>query len=960
MKKFKFLNNFDFLQNEVGLMIEGEERKRTPFGAILTLLIIVMTFVASLFFGEDIIQKRNPKSSFSKFFQEYNYLNLTNNFPIVISLVQRGAVKINNFRQYFDIAFVNFDTPMRTANQTLNSSFNYEKYNSGKCQKEDLLQYENEFRSSMNPNDLDYFFCLKQNQNLQIHGSIGQPNNSYIAILINKCQNKTRSSTLNLKKFNIPNRNLFNANISSTLANSTNQKNGLNDSTNGSDKDTRKGDSDLDLDSDKDIESTVNNNKSIYSQNNVISFDTIYSNNYDSEEIICKPQSEIERAFENVFISLYHIDFYIDVRDFEKPVKPYVRNQIIPISYLIYKRQYLYFKNIEILTDKGSIFPDGVMESKYQVDYTNSEIFFSRSVAFTPFTVAEITISLSRLKDVYNRSYYKIQNLAADVGGILKFILVVFVFVNYLVNRPLIEQDLFSTLFNYQSLENKDFAEYFRQIKLNNNCNSNNIINDALNNSKKSCNSNLEILNSFIYNNNKGKHINNNTNKNLIKKTNKFSTSVGAAGIQIANALIEPEKPEGPIINLLNHKRTCFTNNANKFFFNDLKANIDNKQLTSEEKPYLKDKIKAENANITPLFRNKSDSQTKSNNIKNFFSQNNTSTTNNKNNFKFNNIRIISPDNTINTNNYKAGKNITYMYKNNQVNNAVKSFPEKLNNNINNIGDINANYFINNSNLDSSFNHVNNPTNNANCFKENKLLEFPNGSYNYIADHSYSDNFDKLNNFIDNKDGNNKLNLLKINQPCGNKSNINNLSKSDFLNDLEMSYNLAHKSEKNIRKNTKKTKDIKDWIGDIYEIGEDINFELNQKTSQFDNGNTKELALSTMKLSDNEKIFEIQIIKDLFFIKARKYSKQQNKSFFGGSNSSLKYTSKLSFLRVLCFSLLRKREKLKIQYIRSIIAKYLDVKNYIGLINQILLFNNIFLEQNKEKFSNYIENNPVI
>ena len=382
------MKNLDLLQNEIGLMIDGNDKKKSTFGAILTIFIIILTIISIMVFGEDMIKKINPKSSYSKNFQELNNLNFSGNFPLMVTLVQRGAKKLPEHEKYFDISFYNIFLSQNVVNDTV--PFTKRQYLSGNCKKEDLNGYYEDFNSVISPTDIDYFYCLKQNQKIEIFGTIGQRNNTYMAILINKCINSTSNF------------------------------------------------------------SNINNSN-------------------DKTEIICKSPKEIEDALENIFISIYTIDYYVDVSDYVNPAKPYVRNQIIPISFLIYKRQYIYYKNIDIVTDKGWIFPENLVESKYQLDFTNSEIFFSRSVAFTPDTVSEITIAISRLKDVYKRSYYKIQNLAADVGGILKSILVISFFLNYYANRPIIEEDLFFSLFSSYNLDKNelnDFSEKIKNVKI--------------------------------------------------------------------------------------------------------------------------------------------------------------------------------------------------------------------------------------------------------------------------------------------------------------------------------------------------------------------------------------------------------------------------------------------------------------------------------------------------------------
>jgi len=76
--------------------------------------------------------------------------------------------------------------------------------------------------------------------------------------------------------------------------------------------------------------------------------------------------------------------------------------------------------------------------------------FFNYDVATTPNTISEMAFTTTQIKDVYNRSYYKVQNLAADVGGVIKFIMIIFTFLNQFLGHRVFIVNLTESVCNFQ------------------------------------------------------------------------------------------------------------------------------------------------------------------------------------------------------------------------------------------------------------------------------------------------------------------------------------------------------------------------------------------------------------------------------------------------------------------------------------------------------------------------------
>lgn len=172
--------------------------------------------------------------------------------------------------------------------------------------------------------------------------------------------------------------------------------------------------------------------------------------------IVCMPNAKIDELFTNLFISIFFRDSYFENINYTHPEQYYANQFAIPISNTVYKRQYLYLKNINFISDYGLIFEDKQQVNTYQLESMNSELYFTKDAAFTPNTIMELSITTKNIKDVYYRSYYKLQNLAADLGGVLKIVLLLFSFFNKMVSERILDNQIYNKLFPSLMLSNKN------------------------------------------------------------------------------------------------------------------------------------------------------------------------------------------------------------------------------------------------------------------------------------------------------------------------------------------------------------------------------------------------------------------------------------------------------------------------------------------------------------------------
>jgi len=163
----------------------------------------------------------------------------------------------------------------------------------------------------------------------------------------------------------------------------------------------------------------------------------------------CYPDEIIRKKMSSFFVSFIFKDSYIDGQDFENPVKYYITSNTLKSSAYTFRQDAYLFKDVTFKTDSGVILPD-----IFQQDYMQLDSISSGSTAESNTeTFTNVIVGLTNLKDFYSRKYIKIQDVSAQVGGIIKFFLIFAdLFISYYSYVPFLES-LYESLFKYNIME---------------------------------------------------------------------------------------------------------------------------------------------------------------------------------------------------------------------------------------------------------------------------------------------------------------------------------------------------------------------------------------------------------------------------------------------------------------------------------------------------------------------------
>ena len=129
----------------------------------------------------------------------------------------------------------------------------------------------------------------------------------------------------------------------------------------------------------------------------------------------CASQEEINNFLHSADLSLYVSDNLVSTRNYKYPFTKILKEQTLKVSesYKVSLIQYL--KHIRIESDDGILFTTNHTKNSFTLgEFTHNTVFERDSSTFL-----SLSIELENTLQKYQRKYYKLQDLAAQSGGII-------------------------------------------------------------------------------------------------------------------------------------------------------------------------------------------------------------------------------------------------------------------------------------------------------------------------------------------------------------------------------------------------------------------------------------------------------------------------------------------------------------------------------------------------------------
>ena len=169
-----------------------------------------------------------------------------------------------------------------------------------------------------------------------------------------------------------------------------------------------------------------------------------------SEYNNCLDEEEIEKYLQSGYVDIFMTDQMIVPKDFKHPTKMYGKNIFDSINGKEYMDYWIYLKRMEVQTDRGMIFDEIEKKTVLSFEKTTTMKYTLIDDLFL-----QVILRISINKELYDRTYMKLQEAAANVGGMVKIIFTVGEIFNYLT-KIILFRNYILQFFN---------MDYFKTVK---------------------------------------------------------------------------------------------------------------------------------------------------------------------------------------------------------------------------------------------------------------------------------------------------------------------------------------------------------------------------------------------------------------------------------------------------------------------------------------------------------------
>jgi hypothetical protein len=154
--------------------------------------------------------------------------------------------------------------------------------------------------------------------------------------------------------------------------------------------------------------------------------------NSTNNNFSCKSETEINNALKGGFIGIFLTDFNILPNNYSHPYHIYGKNIYNTFSINYHLSYWIFLKSIELKTDSGLIFSNiksmkffALEDTKPDIDYREGNVFLTMVFRNSP------------KREVYERTYLKIQDVAATISGIINLSLIIGEILVYIIRLTL-------------------------------------------------------------------------------------------------------------------------------------------------------------------------------------------------------------------------------------------------------------------------------------------------------------------------------------------------------------------------------------------------------------------------------------------------------------------------------------------------------------------------------------------
>ena len=192
---------------------------------------------------------------------------------------------------------------------------------------------------------------------------------------------------------------------------------------------------------------------------------------------ICKSNAEIDEYIKNSYLEIIYLSQSIEHNNYKNPIVDYVRNELYVVTKKITKRYYNYFSLAEYISDNGLFFESKKYYSFFETDNTRLDFVEEEDQEYySSSALLEVAFTCSDRKNVYTRTYVKIQDVMRNIGGFIDLIFIVFQFISTYFTKKIMLLDIINHIIVEDKYEKTIHGKIISNNILSNN-NTNNTVN---------------------------------------------------------------------------------------------------------------------------------------------------------------------------------------------------------------------------------------------------------------------------------------------------------------------------------------------------------------------------------------------------------------------------------------------------------------------------------------------------
>ena len=167
--------------------------------------------------------------------------------------------------------------------------------------------------------------------------------------------------------------------------------------------------------------------------------------NSSNSDIICKTEKEIDSKINGFWFEFFFIDQFIDIYNYTQPIQTFGNSLYTWVTPDFSKSIKAYFNQVTVYSDNGILF-DSIKESiAFKYDQNTYDVKANNQDG----KLVEFSIISSRNDEKYYRSYIKIQDVFATVGGIFNGLIIGGSIVFGYFGAVKYQKELIKSLFNF-------------------------------------------------------------------------------------------------------------------------------------------------------------------------------------------------------------------------------------------------------------------------------------------------------------------------------------------------------------------------------------------------------------------------------------------------------------------------------------------------------------------------------